>query len=327
VPEPVPDIVNTQPIPVVRASPAPGRPHPHPLVALRHRNRAGHLLAIALVVVMAGSLAYGLYQHAQASSRSAAARTDAVSQEASVRDSAATWIASQVSRTLTVSCDPLMCLSLQAHGIPSGSLRQLRPGRKVPPRSDLVVATAPVRRQLGGLLALTYAPEVIATFGSGSQRIDIRSTAERGDATFRTQLSADITQRRESGAELLTSNRIAVSAASRRQLSAGQVDPRLLVTIAGFAASAPVRVVAFGTPAPGVSPDVSPLRSAELTAAGTSRSASDKLARSLLSFLQGQPAPFSVASAQLVHLAGGLTAVRFAYSAPSPIGLLTGATG
>lgn len=197
----------------------------------------------------------------------------------------------------------------------------------MPPRSGLIVATATVRSQLGSALALTYAPEIIASFGSRSGRIDIRSAAVSGAAAFRSLLSSDITQRKESGAELLSSNRIAVSAAARRELSAGQVDSRLLVTIAGFAALDPVRVVSFGAPAPGIGPDVSPLRSAELSApAGMSASASSAFTHSLRSYLQIQPSPFKVASMQVVHLAGGLLAVRFGYLAPSPLGLLIGAT-
>src|SRR6185437_10862222 len=120
------------------------------------------------------------------------------------------------------------------------------------------------RRELGVSLAESYAPEVIASFGAGSSRVDVRTMSTHGSAAFRAALSSDLSQRKESGAEMLNSNRVVISDAARKQLLAGHVDPRLLVTIAGFASQDPVHIVAFGDPAPGVSADVSPLRTAEL---------------------------------------------------------------
>jgi hypothetical protein len=152
--------------------------------------------------------------------------------------------------------------------------------------------------------------------------------SSHGAAALRARLATDLQQRKESGAELLTSNRIVVSATAKKQLIAGQVDPRLLVTIAGFAALDPVHIVAFGDPAPGASPDVSPLRTAELAALpGESSSASNAFVHALLSFLRVQRSPFAVSGQQVVHLASGGTAVRIGYPAPSPLGLLGAGTG
>ncbi len=50
--------------------------------------------------------------------------------------------------------------------------------------SDLVVATPALRSQFGARLASVYAPVVIASFGSGAARIDIRAVAADGTAAY-----------------------------------------------------------------------------------------------------------------------------------------------
>src|ERR1039457_6544030 len=77
------------------------------------------------------------------------------------------------------------------------------------------------------------------------------------------------------GDQLLRDPRITFSPSARAQLTAGQVDARLLITLDTLAASEPVRIGAFLDDGPGASPGL-PLRAAELTAAG--RAARDTLA-------------------------------------------------
>jgi hypothetical protein len=288
------------------------------------RHRLGAVLLSVAALVIAGSLGYALSRPAQAApppSRSAGPPGRGLA----IRKLAAAWVAGQVSRTVIVSCDPVMCGALEARGIPAGDLLELRTGRADPLRSDVIVATAAVRRLLGSRLRSVYAPAMIASFGKGAERIDIRVIAKHGAAAYESALSADLLERKESAAGLLSTDRIAVSAAARKQLSAGYVDPRLLVTIAGFAALHPVDIVAFGDQAPGAGPAASPLRSVELAAApGVPGIAGSAFVRSLLSFLRVQRAPYAPASEQAVRLAGGQTAVRIEFSAPSRLGLLNG---
>ena len=66
---------------------------------------------------------------------------------------AAAWVAAQVSRSAVVSCNPVMCQALQAYGLPASDLLVLRPGGTGPQKSQVIVATATVRRQFGGRLA------------------------------------------------------------------------------------------------------------------------------------------------------------------------------
>jgi hypothetical protein len=57
-----------------------------------------------------------------------------------------------------------------------------RPTSTDPLGSDLVIATAAIRAQFGARLASVYAPAIIASFGSGNARIDIRLVFPGGTA-------------------------------------------------------------------------------------------------------------------------------------------------
>jgi hypothetical protein len=280
---------------------------------------AGVFVAV-IVLVATGSLAFALSRHA-GDGRGAGAVASA--DEAGTRTSAAEWVAAQVSRTVTVSCDPVMCRALKAHGFPAGDLLQLRPGAAAPLRSKVIVATPVIRRQFGNRLQSVYASAVLARFGSGNLRIDIRVIASHGAAAYESALRADLRARMMSGASLLSSNRIVVSGTARRQLSAGQVDVRLLLTIFGMATKYPVHIVAFTDSGPGASAG-SPLRSAELgQTEEVPRTSSSVFMRAMFAVLKTQRRPYVPAHAEMTRLAGGQTVLRIEFAAPSPLGLLS----
>ena len=176
-------------------------------------------------------------------------------------------MARQVSRDAIVACDPAMCAALQADGIAPGNLLVLRPSSGDPLGSDVVIATPAVRSQFGRRLASVYAPVVIASFGTGALRIDVRAMAPDGAAAYRAALAADLAARRGAGQQLLRNPRVGVSAAARSDLARGRVDARLLLMLAAVASVEPVRVAAFTDSGPGAAPGV-PLRAVELTGAG-----------------------------------------------------------
>jgi hypothetical protein len=237
---------------------------------------------------------------------------------AATRATAARWIAGQVSPSAIVACDPAMCAALQASGIGAGRLLALGTSASDPLGSDLVVATPALRSQFGARLASVYAPVVIASFGSGAARIDIRAVAADGTAAYNSALAADRGARITAGQQLIGNRRIAMTAADQAALRAGRVDPRLLAMLAALAAQQPLRVLAFGDPSPGASAAI-PLRSVELAPAGVGTQAAARL-RTMLSFLQAQQLPFLPTAAALVH--GSALSVE--YAAPSPLGLLSG---
>ncbi len=231
-------------------------------------------------------------------------------------EQAATWVAGQVSRSAVVACDPATCRLLRAHRVTH--LDELLPTTATPMNSAVIVATAAVRQQFGSRLSEVYAPTVIASFGSGAARTDIRVTAPDGPAAYRSALSKDLAERKQAGAELLSNPRLKVSAAARKQLNAGRVDSRLMSVLAVAAAQQHVTVVAFGDAGPGAGPAV-PLRAAELVGApGTDRST---FTQPMISLLQAQSAPYLPARIQVTQLHGQI-GVYIEYTAPSPLGLL-----
>lgn len=232
------------------------------------------------------------------------------------RDRAATWIARQVIPSAIVACDPAMCAALQASGIPAGSLLILGTTASDPLGSDIVVATPALRSHFAARLQSVYAPAVIASFGSGAGRIDVRAVAPDGAAAYDSALAADRRARMAAGSQLLRNRRIAVSADVRSALRAGEVDPRLLVMLAALAAEQPVRILALGDPSPGV---VAPFRSAEIVPRHAGASAGARL-RAMLSFLRAQRPPFLPVRATV----GRASALSVEYAAPSPLGLLSG---
>src|ERR1700689_655008 len=141
-----------------------------------------------------------------------------------------------------------MCAVLAQHGIAAGSLLVLRPGAADPLGSDVVLATAAVRDMFGDRLATVYAPELLASFGAGQARIDIRAVAPDGAAAYRSAIAADLQARRLAGSELLRDPKITFGPAARSELAAGQVDARLLTTLDTLAASEQGRVTAFSDP-------------------------------------------------------------------------------
>jgi len=248
----------------------------------------------------------------------AAQSPNALQVAATDRSQAARWIAAQVASNIVVSCDPEMCNDLQKSGFPAGQLMELQPSSPDPLGSQLVVATPVVRNQFGTRLGTVYAPLVIASFGSGAERVDVRYVAPDGTAAFEAQLATDRKNRISAGQQLLTNERVQVSASARQALLAGQVDPRLLVTLSALASAlvhvTPIQLIAFDDPSPGVSSDV-PLRGAELGAAASAG------LPAMVAFLNAQQDQFAPAVARITKTASGQSVVTVRYDAPGPMGL------
>jgi hypothetical protein len=244
---------------------------------------------------------------------------------ATVRGRAAAWVAFQVSRTAVVACDPVMCQTLKSDGLLASRLYPLGQQATSPLRSQIIVATAVVRARFGNLLGSVYAPAVLASFGAGPDRIDIRQTAQHGAAAYRAMVSAALATRKASGAQLLHNGRIAASPIARRELAAGEVDGRLLAAIVQMSAAHRIFIVEFGVPAPGANPDI-PLRQADLAQDAhhhAGRAVSAGFVRSVVAFLHAQRGQFRPARVHLVRLPDGATVLRIQYTAPSPLGLPT----
>jgi predicted Ser/Thr protein kinase len=276
---------------------------------VRWRWRAAALLASLL---LAGGLTLILSRHGPSPERSAGARP--VSSQKLTADTAAmtqalTWILQQVSQTAYVACDSQVCAELAQRGFPN--LHTLGQASQDPLGSILVVSTAAVRAQFGTRLASVYAPVVIASFGSGNARIEIRQIYTGGTRGLR----ADLQARKTSDAQILDNSHVTVSAIARAQLRSGDIDPRLPSFIAAITAEYPVRIVSFGDRGPGGGP-ASLLRSVDLA---THASAAPDYVSWIQGLVKAQYTPYFTPSSEPVRLPGGQTVLRVEFPAPSPL--------
>jgi len=284
-----------------------------------YRRRAGRrYLVMALTALVAMALGAGVTlaftQRDSGTARAGKHSPGAIGVAQADRQQAAGWITREVATDVIVACDLEMCNQLQRSGFPGARLMQLQPTSPDPLGAQLVVATPVVRNQFGTRLASVYAPLVIASFGSGAERVDVRYIAPDGSAAFEAQLATDRENRISAGKQLVANNHVQASADARKALLAGQVDPRLLVTLGTLAGLMPIRLVAFDDPSPGASSDV-PLRGAELGAAAATG------LPAMVAFYKAQQDQFSPAVASITQTANGQHVVNVRYDAPGPMGL------
>lgn len=301
----------------------------HPVAGMKVTSWRLLALILGAVVVLSGTIAgivvgtestssAALHHPASAPPSSGLQPPTSLQAATATRNTAARWVADQVGTSAIVACDPAVCAALQASGITAGRLLMLGTSAPDPLGSDLVVATSAVRTQFGARLASVYAPAIIASFGSGAGRIDIRAVAPDGTAAYDSALAADRTARAAAGRQLIGNRRVTMPATVKAMLRAGQVDSRLLAMIVALSAQKPLRILNFGDPSPGASAAV-PLRSAEIAPAHAGKRAAARL-RAMLSFLHQQRMPFLPMRAVLIRK----SALRIEYAAPSPLGLLSG---
>lgn len=281
----------------------------------RARRRSLVLVLSALVAMALGAgVTLAFTQRQTASTHVGTPAPNAIQVAQADRQKAAVWIAREVASNIVVGCDLQMCNQLQKSGFPGARLMQLQPTSPDPLGSQLVVATPVIRNQFGTRLASVYAPLVIASFGSGAERVDVRFVAPDGTKAFEAELATDRKARIAAGEQLLANNHVQASAEARNALLAGQADPRLLVTLGTLAGLMPIQLVAFDDPSPGASPDV-PLRGAEIgaaTAAGLP---------AMVTFLKAQQDEYAPAVASITQIANGRHVVTVRYDAPGPMAL------
>ena len=247
-----------------------------------------------------------------ASSAGAAQNTPALQVAAANRSQAAAWIAQQILPSVVIGCDPLMCQALEAAHVSASRLSVVQPSAPDPLGVEVIVATPALRSQFGPRLAAVYAPLVLASFGSGAQQIDIRYIAPGGTVAFDASLASAKHARIEAGQQLLSNKNVTATAQARSALLAGDVDPRLLVTLGLLAGEMPVRLVAFDDSSPGTTSDI-PLRGAQIGA-----SASAGLS-TMLAFL-AQQTTYQPSHYYEARIASGQV-VTVQYDAPGPMGL------
>jgi serine/threonine protein kinase len=290
------------------------------------RGQAAALVASIVIVAGASGLAFALSrQHvpvARGTSldlpRGDPVPSSPLNAEAAARTDAVTWILHEVSSAAGVSCDPQVCADLDQAGFPSLNLLQLGPTSNDPLGSNLVVETAAVRNQFGPRLAV-YAPAIIASFGTGAAKIEIRWVYPGGDAAYNAAMPAALSARKGADAQLLANPQISFSATAKAQLLSGQVDPQLPLLLVMMAQTHPLRVVDFASYSPGGGP-ASLLRWADLaTTVPAAHLTPAAYLGWMRSALHAQRAEYLPDWIQRVTLRAGQAVLRIGYGAPSPL--------
>jgi hypothetical protein len=246
-----------------------------------------------------------------------------------VRNEAAVWVSRWVAPSTIVGCDPLMCSVLLKHDVHVGQLNPLSSTATDPLDSSIVVATQVLRSQMGGRLVTVYAPDVLASFGTGSARIDIRVVASDGSAAYERQLQADWQARKANGSQLLLNSEISVTDSAKRQIEAGDVDSRLLIILPVLVHfCGPVRILRFGGAGPGRSPGM-PLLAAFIASAArpgvsvTAQSTGSAAAK-MVAFLKAQWTFIRATSSVQRARSGGQTVVQLDVTAPPQLNAFNG---
>jgi hypothetical protein len=234
------------------------------------------------------------------------------------RSQAVTWIVDQVSRAAYVACDAQVYNDLVSRRFPAANLLVIGPQTNDPLGANLVVSTAAVRAQLRGRLASVWAPAIIAAFGSGNARIEIRLEFPGGAKSYRAVQGAYARARKKADAQLLSNRSIKLSTKAGAQLRSGNIDPRLPELIAAMVHFHPLQIMDFGSQSPGGG-SASLLRSVDLaTADPPAHLSSSAYSNWMRSFIKAQRTKYHSAMS-LVTLPGGQTALRVWYGAPSPL--------
>jgi hypothetical protein len=283
------------------------------LSAARRWRLAALVLALMLVAATVLRFTGVLADAASPADGAGTNGKSALAPAAAARSQAAAWIASQVSASAIIACYPGMCAALQAHGVTAGRLMPLRTAAASPLGAGLMVTSPPAP----GQLVDEYAPALIASFGSGDARIDVRATESGGAAAFQAALRADLAARRSAGSQLLRNSHIQFTARDAAQLRAGEVDSRLLATLAALASQHSFRVTAFGDTSPGAQVL---FREVTITSGAADLTAA-------LALVRVQIPPYLPAQAGLIRSASGQTALSIEFAAPCLLGLLTAVIG
>jgi hypothetical protein len=285
----------------------------------RLARRRALLAGLSVLVTAAAGLVLAQQPWAGNSGGEPHLSDQALAAAATNRTHAAAWITAEVGHGVIVACDPLMCAALQRDGFPASDLDPLAVGAADPLGSSLVVSTVSLRSELGARLATVYAPVVLASFGSGRSAVDVRVTAPDGAAAYLAAAHADLLARQQDGQQFLHNPNVSLPADCQAALADGDVDSRLLITLAALAHSVPVLVRQFGDAGPGA-PTGTALRSMTISGNVVLPNQASYLGF-VLAFLRAQRAPFLATAT--VSGTGATTVLTIAFTAPSPLGLLS----
>jgi hypothetical protein len=165
---------------------------------------------------------------------------------------------------------------------------------------------------------------LLAEFGTGSQHVAIVQQWEP-DAPDDQEIAADATARADAATALGRNPNLVMSAEAERVLRAGDIDSRVLAVLATLAAEYHLDIASFPAVAGEEGLNV-PRRCTRILRIGDRGGAEGAAAtRELVSWLRAQGVPYRPLRTDIVSI-GADAALDVCFSAPSPIGLLSGGT-
>jgi hypothetical protein len=288
------------------------------VLRLQDGRRVGVLrwsvLAVVVVVLAAAAIAVtvaGTGSHPAAAPPKKprpAPPTAAQLQTVANEQAASSWVQAQVDPGAPLGCDPSMCGYLAEAGVSAASQVVFGHGADVPGTAAFVVSTPVLRSQSGDSLA-NGATEVVASFGSGRERVDVLVAASGTAAAFLQAAQQAQHASAKLGRSLARNRRLKEGPNTRHELTTGQVDRRLLVVLKQLLAAHSVSLAGFGDADPGASWSA-PLRS--MTIDGLVRHVGKRrvnLVGADLKLVQGLHPPYTATAQQITRARGGASLV------------------
>lgn len=248
--------------------------------------------------------------------------------------SAEAWIDGNVARDNRIIVDDALWVDLYKDGFPRSNVvwyykLDTDPAvRALAPRGwrdyDYIVSTNSVRTapNVSGPARTAVANStVVATFGTGASRVEVRKINSDGSAQAAKDAAKEKTDRAQAGGQLAKNRGLALSAQARGLLQAGDVDPRLQVTLATIAAQHRLSIADFPAAA-GQQNTGEPRRTVSIAAIdGRSLTGAKAAVQEVRAFFTGQPALYKPAS-----ITSTSDQLRITYPWPTPTGLLNPAS-
>lgn len=233
---------------------------------------------------------------------------------------AVSWVTGAIGPGHVVACDRIVCSLLQSDGFPASALDVVSGVTSVE-QADVVILTGVLRSQLGTATDMMVAPEPLAVFGTGANRVEVAAVVLTGPAAYTQDLAADRAGRRLAGTALLADSHLTLGAAARSQLAAGLVDARVCALLALLTGTHSITLAGFTPTGPGAGPDIPSTGVVITTVDGQPAAGSSVRAVDLLATVQAQQAPYQPMSAAPGSL-GPQQGLQIIYSQPGPLGLL-----
>jgi hypothetical protein len=235
---------------------------------------------------------------------------------------AATWAFKQLAPSTVVACDPTMCAALTAHGLHQSQVAQIGAGSLSLAGASVVIVTPALNKiftTANPSLHSSVVPVALANFGV----ISVQLVDPAGVPAYRTALEQDVKARVTLGQQLIAGGRVSLSSTAQNELTAGMVDPRVLLALKALANQLPIEVIRFANSGPGANAGA-PFRAVVIAASDPASSLTQPEYLTSIGELLKAHATFpAFRHAKGFMMPDGVPGLRISWAAPTPLDLLT----